>query len=253
MRNVLFFFPFAYFVGTRLNTIKNMVFHAYFEWGAAFLVLIFFQEMPLFESVKAFAIGYLAFISVYEIGYITNDVISARYEDSPRNRLGDEVSTVMPLLWILVRLGVFLCITFWQGYEQSPLWWGFYAALAISFLLHNTLRNVDFRLISFLNLSVFRFFGPFFIFIAPTVAQMIFPVVLLHYSFYRSLIYMDSKDLLKVPSRKSPLFNFSYFLITLLITLFFAGLSVSWKPLYLSLYFLIFTLCYYLFGSRFKT
>lgn len=246
MKKIFFFIPIGYFLITRLKNAKNLVFHSYFEWFPAIGILLFLENMVVFEAVESFLLGYIAFISIYEIGYLTNDQLSEKNELNPRKRQDKTLSAGMFISLIAVRLAVFCGLTFYMGLQSSLLWWCFYMLLILSFLLHNSISNSDYRLVTFLNLSVFRFYAPFFIFTSPEVSRLIFPVVLICYSFFRTLIYMDNKDLLNVKSRKNPLFNFSFYLITLLIVVFYSVLSETTIPIYLAIYFMIFTFTYFL-------
>lgn len=228
------------------------MFHSYFEWGSAIGILFLFEGHSPLESVKSFLIGYLAFISIYEIGYIVNDQFSEKMEESPRNRQDTELSNLWIAVWMAVRISVFLLVTFGFGFNDKPMWWIFYAALVLSFLLHNSIQNADYRLISFFNLSVLRFLAPAIAFLSFATIQLIFPVILINYSLYRTIIYADSKKLLNLKSRKEPLFNLSFFLMTFIVVVVYSSLAKSFFPLILSGYFSFFMLIYYLKFSLFK-
>lgn len=246
MRKAVLFLPFFYFLITRLKNLKNFIFHSYFEWIPAVGLLFLLEDTGLVASLKEFLFGYLAFISIYEIGYLTNDQLSEKSESNPRKRLDNNLSRINLLVLILVRVGVFIGVTIYLGFDSSIIWWSFYLLLGLSFFLHNLITNNDYRLITFLNLSVFRFFAPIFIFLSLENFQLLFPVILVCYSFFRTLIYMDNKDLLSVKSRKSPLFNLSFFVITFIVMSFYSIVSMTWIPLILAGYFMVFTFSYFL-------
>ena len=246
MRKIFFFFPTGYFVFTRLKSLKNLIFHSYFEWIPAICILLIFDNIPFDQALREFFLGYVAFISMYEVGYLTNDQLSEKNEVNPRKRMDENLPLGMLAVLILARVLVFVGLTFHLGLQSSLLWWSFYGLLAISFFLHNTISNSDYRLVTFMNLSIFRFYAPIFIFASVDVLRLIFPVVLICYSFFRTLIYMDNKDLLNVKSRKNPLFSFSYYLVTILIIAFYSILSESAVPMYLAIYFMIFTCIYFI-------
>ena len=246
MKKAVLLLPFSYFLLTRLKNLRNLIFHSYFEWIPAIGILFFLEETELVSSFKEFILGYLAFISIYEIGYLTNDQLSEKREENPRRRMDDNLSKAFLIVLILVRVGIFLGITLYFGLQSSLIWWLYYVLLILSFFLHNVITNNDYRLVTFFNLSVFRFFAPIFIFLSIENLRLIFPVILICYSFFRTLIYMDNKDLLSVKARKTPLFNLSFFAITFIVVVLYSFISISWVPMILAGYFMIFTFFYFL-------
>ncbi|MDB5263189.1 MAG: hypothetical protein JWQ14_2470, partial [Adhaeribacter sp.] len=112
MDTLKFLLPFSYFFQSRLRAMKDIIFHFYYEWLLAFAILFYFSGYEVYTSAENFLLAYLAFISIYEIGYFGNDVYSVRHETNPRLRIKNfNPNNFQLTLWILFRIGVFLSIT----------------------------------------------------------------------------------------------------------------------------------------------
>lgn len=165
MNRFLFFLPFGYFLKTRLNTRSALLFHGYAEYLLGILLLIY-AGFPLLQSITNFVLAYLAFISLYEIGYIINDFISIKFEKKPRKRLGSwNPSQIIIYIWIIIRVAVFVLLTYILGVSNSLEWWIYYFVLAGTFFLHNVLKVKEYKIFTFISLAFLRFYAPlFFIF-----------------------------------------------------------------------------------------
>jgi len=236
-----FLVPFTYFFKSRLQAAKDIVFHFYYEWLIAFLLLYYFTDFNLLFSIKFFLAGYLAFISIYEIGYLGNDVYSVRNEENPRLRIKDfNPSNVQLAFWIGFRILIFLSITFWLQVHDQINWWVFYGTIGVFFWLHNVLKQKELKIFTFINLAFTRFLAPVFIALEPGDLSLIAPGILLNYVFYRTLTYMDSKDLLVIPSRKSASFKLNFYLLIAGTTLLNSLLVCHPLPFLLTIYYLLF-------------
>lgn len=240
MNRFVFFFPFGYFLKTRLNTLSAVLFHGYAEYLLGVLLMIYAGIAPL-QALVNFIVAYLAFIAVYEIGYIVNDFISVRYENKPRKRLSNwEPSTTLIYLWIAIRVVVFLLLTWWLHQFGSSLWWTYYLVLAFVFYLHNVLKRKEYKVFTFMSLAILRFYAPLFPFLDTAFLTTTINGILLFYVFFRTLTYIDSKDLLMMPSRTSFDFKTVYYLILLPVSLLISFMSGMYLVLWMNLYFLFF-------------
>lgn len=256
MNTIKFLFPFSYFFRSRLRAITDIIFHFYYEWLLAFLLLFYFTGYNWLQSIQNFFLAYLAFISIYEIGYLGNDVYSARHETEPRLRIKNfNPSNTQLALWIIFRIIIFFSISNYLNVLKSYEWWAFYLVIVLFFYLHNKLRQKELKTFTFINLAFTRFLAPVFIFLDSKQLLIIVPSVLLNYVLYRTLTYMDSKKLLHMPSRPLAAFKVNYYLliggISLLLTIFFD----SKLPLFINLYYLLFWGLYFIlekFKKHFK-
>jgi hypothetical protein len=249
MDRLFFFIPFGYFLKTRLNTRSALLFHGYAEYLLGVLMLIYAGWEPMMAVVN-FILAYLAFISVYEIGYIVNDFISVKFEHKPRKRLGDlELPTTTVYIGIAIRIIVFLVLTWWLHQLVSSLWWTYYLTLSFVFFLHNILKRKEYKIFTFISLAVLRFYAPIFLFLDTAFLVTTISGVLLFYVFFRTITYIDSKGLLMIPSRTSFGFKTNYYLILLPISFLISLLSNQFFTLWLNLYYLLFWGSLYLAGK----
>lgn len=246
MNRILLFFPFGYFLKTRLNTKPAILFHGYAEYLLGILLLIY-SGIPPLSAIVNFIAAYLAFISVYEIGYIINDFVSVKYEINPRKRLG--VWNPTPAIiysWIGIRIASFLFFAYLLNQLSSPVWWGFYLILSFVFFLHNVLRKKGYKIFTFISLAFLRFYAPLFPLVENIWIAQTYLAILLFYVFFRTLTYIDSKGLLVIPDRASFHFKVAYYLILLPLSSVITLLTNSFICLWLNLYFLMFWSLLYL-------
>lgn len=242
MHNLIFCLPFTYFQRTRLNSFKALLFHSYTEWLLAILILIYFGNTPT-QSILNFLGGYFAFISLYEIGYLLNDVYSVRFENKPRKRIKDfNPSNAILGLWIGIRLLIFALISFYLNTWREPKWLVFYIVLAVMFFLHNYLTNKQLKTFTFFNLAFLRFFAPFFIFLSSEDLSLLVPGIILNYVFYRTLTYIDSKGLLLMPDRENISFKLNYYLLMSGVSVTAYFMTNQAEILFLTAYFIGFWL-----------
>lgn len=206
--------PFSYFLRTRLLK-GSVAFHLIFEWAAAAALVVLWGRFGIATSLLWSLASYLAFISLYEIGYMVNDLFMARKEDGGRLRGPQDASPALIYLWIGVRIAVFLAVTVVLGVMAYPRWWSFFVGLCIVFALHNALADKEKKFATFLWLGWFRFMAPvIFVLREDQVMGVAFATALTYVAF-RSLSYLDSKDLLAMPGRQRPDFQRFFFLIAL--------------------------------------
>lgn len=243
-----FLFPFTYFFKSRLQSARDIIFHFYYEWLIAFLLLLYFsQDKSLLENAVNFLLAYYAFISIYEIGYLGNDVYSVRHESDPRLRVKNfNPSNIELSIWIGARILIFILIGTYLEVWNNHNWALFYLSIVVFFFLHNVLKQREYKVFTFINLAFTRFLAPIFIFLSSDQLMLIIPSVLLNYVLYRTLTYMDSKKLLVMPGRTTAVFKLNYYLLLSGVSILLASLYESWIPLILNLYYLAFWVAFFL-------
>jgi hypothetical protein len=240
--------PFFYFQKTRLNNRKAFIFHTAYEWLPA--VLLAFYFFPSVSTLVNVALYYLAFISVYEIGYVINDQ-QAHQEEEGRKRTG-QLKAFQLIAFITIRLIVFLVITIVQSQMQSALWWGWYLLLAIQFAWHNLLTLRSLKAVTFSFLAFSRFFSPVLMVIPVAVSASIALPVFLNYVLFRLFTYLDSKDVLKNFDRKSGAYYRGYYLLIFPFSIVIGYLYQSWIPIAINGYYLSIALTFSLIPSSAK-
>jgi hypothetical protein len=243
------YIPFFYFQKTRLHNRKAFVFHSAYEWiPAAGLALFCFPVAGTLVDVLLF---YVAFISIYEIGYLIND--QQAHQESEGRKRSDRLSGVQVAIFIIIRLLVFLAITQQQNLLQSPLWWGWYFLLAIQFAAHNLLTLRSLKSITFSFLAFSRFLSPVVLILPMDVTASLALPVFLNYVLFRLFTYLDSKDLLKNFERKTSTYYQGYYLLILPFSILIAYIYQSWLPLGMNAYYLLIALAFGFLPSFRKT
>jgi hypothetical protein len=207
-----YLFPFVYFFDTRLRC-NSVSFHVVFEWGAAALVAcVLGREAPGLALLTA-VYCYIAFISLYEIGYLINDLYSAKREAKGRRRGPQGVGAVWVVLWVLSRISVFMVVSFVSGLWTLVEWWMFFGGMCVAFALHNLWIDQDLKVATFLWLAWFRFMAPI-VFVVQTEDLMgvAFAAGVIYVGF-RLFGYLDSKGLLIMPGRQRTRFRLAFFLL----------------------------------------
>lgn len=238
-----FLFPFSYFLQSRLKGKKDILFHFWYEWLICVVLLAFIRDWNWLPAIRQFLLGYIAFISIYELGYFANDIYAVRYEENPRLRIKNfNPSNTTITIWVLFRLAVFASVCHYLQLWDNVAWWVYYAALAIVYYLHNTLKNKQLKVTTFFQLAFFRFFAPVFIFFTTDNWLVVLVPVIVNYVLYRTITYMDSKNLLKMPDRPLLSFKISYYLLFLPVMIFYAIMCNSLMPVIIHVYYLFFWL-----------
>ena len=206
--------PFAYFYDTRLRG-GSMAFHVIFEWlAAAVLVLVVGAAGPK-QALTAAGLSYLAFISLYEIGYLFNDLFASLKEAGGRPRGPQGAAGAWVTAWFITRLVVFVAATVLMGKLLAPDWWSFFAALCVVFAMHNWLRDRELKTATFLWLAWFRFMAPVIFVVQDTQRLGVGMAAGMAYVSFRLFGYLDSKELLHMPGRQRPRFRLFFFLMPL--------------------------------------
>lgn len=212
--NCAFILPFAYFYKTRLSK-GALSFHFVFEWMAAALLVTAFGSMGSGASLAHSVLCYLAFISLYEIGYLVNDLFSAQREAAGRQRGPAGVSRWWVLVWVVARLAVFVWVTALLHQQTVLAWWSYFTAMGVVFFLHNSLVDGEFKVVTFSWLAWFRFMAPVIFVVEPGQIMGIAFGAAMVYAGFRLFGYLDSKDLLRMPGRQRPGFRRFFFVMPL--------------------------------------
>ncbi|QIX62523.1 hypothetical protein HER32_15585 [Hymenobacter sp. BT18] len=243
MNLLRFLLPYTYFYGSRVKGLKYNLYYLIIDWFVPFVFLTYCLNLDWQQALLKFVLAYLAFISIYEIGYLGNDVYSVRTETNPRRRVKDfDPSDATVGIWVLVRVAAFVGISWYLDVLTNPLWLAFYGVLAVFFYLHNVLKEKELKVMTFVNLAFVRYFAPIFIFLTPEQLMLFAAPVFLNYVFYRTLMYIDSKGMLNMPSRRLPSYKVNYYLLAGGVSLLLSLMGHSWVPLAVTGYYLAFWL-----------
>ena len=108
--NFVYLLPFTYFFNTRLRD-GSVAFHAIFEWLAAAVLVCTVGAVDPAQALVFSGISYVAFISLYEIGYLVNDLFASRKEEKGRMRGPQGAIGVWVGAWFASRVVFFAMAT----------------------------------------------------------------------------------------------------------------------------------------------
>jgi len=235
-----YFLPITYFQATRLNRWALVGYNGLVEWLPAFVLSAIYGGFTAMVFTKVI-LSYLAFICIYEIGYITNDFLSERFENDPRGRLETIASQAskreISCIVAFRALCIFLISYFFVGVSDTK-WLVFHSCLALTFALHNSLPSES-RIASFFGLSTFRFFAPIILTVPNDILMILFPAVLLNNSLYRVTVYLRNKNNLIARGPESVKSKFAFYFGALPLSVFLAIMYGSPLPIFVCLYFLM--------------
>jgi hypothetical protein len=200
--------PFAYSATTRARRARDLPYLVATSWLPALWLQWRLTDLGAAGAALAFAAGYLAFISIYEIGYLANDAWDARRTTEGRKRVEFQLTIPFILSFVGIRLAVWVVLGAMSGWIDSAIWLAGYAALVVAIAQHNIVQSKGLRLASFCELATLRFLLPI---IAALPVMSLPPAILaalLLYTFPRFLAYMDSKGILELLERAEPRFGF---------------------------------------------
>ena len=214
---ILSLLPFTYFWSTRLRS-SSIGFHVLFEWLAAAVLVVQLSPEPWLLFFSQSLLAYLAFISVYEVGYLSNDLIAASGEAGGRMRAPQGTGCGWFTAWVVTRVLAFIAVTHVLHQLGSWTWWAFFCALAVVFAMHNRITDSEIKAGTFLWLSWFRFMAPIMFVIPSRYLLGVAFACAMSYSAFRQFGYLDSKGLLLMPGRKRPVVRWTFFVWPLLGT-----------------------------------
>jgi hypothetical protein len=205
--------PFGYLLLTRVSRSKDLAYLVASSWIPAIWLAFRLGGTGFGGALAGFALGYLAFLCVYEIGYLVNDSWDAARSESGRHRLKFAVSGPYAITFVLTRLVCWAAIAWATGWWTDPLWLGTYTLLVIALCEHNLLTSPALRLASFVQLAVLRFLAPIAALVPREHIAAALLCAVIFYAYLRALSYLESKDLLTMPERRAPAFGFRQMLL----------------------------------------
>ncbi len=227
--------PFMYAFATRYEWPRAFLVNAATAWIPGLILIYSLTQYSLWASIFGYFVGYIAFICVYEIGYMVNDFYSVRYDAIPRRRINLTLDLNIIFTFTASRVVIFSICAALLDLWSYPLFWFSYIALILTLILHNTLRRVEYKFITFLQLSLLRFALPIVPVFLLTNNLKIFSLVaitgMLLFTYPRFLTYLDAKGRFQIPERKEVRFHFTSHLLSLPLLALISTFWVSWAPM----------------------
>lgn len=187
----LYYLPFFYLISSRLKTKYELI-----SWQVIFfipqlLISYYYLNVRSDLFIHLFLISQIIFYSLYETGYIENDVITTKKEKNPTIRLDKKENkfiiknySKLINLRFLVTL-FFLLVIIWldsfSAYRLNLM--NFIILLILTkiiFYIHNSIRN-RLTIITFFLLSILKYTFPLVLFI--NEKEIFFPLLLTFITF----------------------------------------------------------------------
>ena len=201
--------PFAYGAATRYGSPRDFAYLVATQWIPGVWLVFRLGGTDPVAALALYAAGYLAFIALYEIGYLVNDTWDARRHPDARRRFPYELDALYIGAFIAVRLGVWLLLTVLYPPRFGEVnWLVLCGVLVVVFAIHNITHLTYLRIASFVQLCMIRFIAPVAYGVASDAFLTIMAICSLFYLHFRYLVYLESKGFLLLPQRKQPTFNF---------------------------------------------
>jgi hypothetical protein len=199
--------PIVYTFITRLNTAREFLYVVATQWIPGVWLVSRLGHFDLPTAAGLYAIGYLAFMCVYEIGYLANDTWDANRRPGGRQRFPFAASFAFVAAFISLRVALWggISMAFEQLTNQNYLL--LYAVLVVVFALHNILSQNHLRTATFTQLAFIRYCAPIMFSVDWSYFVLILFVCTIFYLNFRMLAYLDAKDLPSMPGRKSANFG----------------------------------------------
>lgn len=218
MGNLLkYILPFSYFAKTRLSK-TSFIYHSIIEWFPMALITIYYTN---YLNLIELCVGYLLFISMYELGYVYNDLISIKFEKTPRKRFSKSVSNLEIFIYFILRIILFIFLIGIFPSNTQPIFLYGIALISFTFIIHNVISIDRYKIFTFIGLAYFRFVLPLIYFMSPSIILNLTGAIMLLYVFPRFLTYLASKHILKLENRKSIKSKLAQTVLALPITILF--------------------------------
>ncbi|HEY0973771.1 MAG TPA: hypothetical protein VGE57_04705 [Solimonas sp.] len=241
--------PFFYLVSTRMNTPKSFLSNLSTAWIPGLLLAAWWGEADAATSIAHYALSYLAFISIYEIGYFANDTFGTKFDETPRHRLKAAPRLFGGVIFVAVRIIAWLLLANHLNAFSSYGWLAGMAALVTVMVMHNLLASSALKAVTFFQMSTLRFCVPLLPLVPADRWSDILLVGVFHFVYPRFITYLDSKGRLRIPERKSDRYGLQTQLLFLPL---FALISIavgSVLPLLVWGYYLLFQAGRFLVGE----
>ena len=186
-----YFLPFSYLISSRLKTKYELLSWQIIFFIPLIIITYFFLEIRSNLFIHLFLVSQIIFYSLYETGYIENDIITTKKETNPTIRLNKiKINFITKNYFRLISFRFlvalfFIIIIFWldsiSAYRLNLM--NFLILLILTriiFYIHNNIRN-RLTIITFFLLSILKYTFPIILFI--NEEKIFFPLLLTFITF----------------------------------------------------------------------
>ncbi len=172
---IWFYVPFFYLIHSRLKTKFELISWQIIFFIPQLLITYYFLDIRSNIFIHLFLISQLIFYSLYETGYIENDIKTTQKEKNPTIRLNkkntiyitknySKLTNIRYFIVIFFIIALFWLDTF-TSYNLNLQTFGLILLFTkLIFYIHNKIRN-RFTIISFFLLSILKYSFPIILFI----------------------------------------------------------------------------------------
>ena len=156
--------PFYYLVLSRLKSKIDRVSWIIIFIVPTFLLGLFFTDMSFYKYTLVFILANLVFYSLYEIGYMENDIQTTKKEKNPTIRinnseysyLNQNYSRIIKIKYIIVFILVLLLALIVEDIKRLELFIGVLIVSRLFFYLHNFFRS-RLNILTFFVLAITKY------------------------------------------------------------------------------------------------
>lgn len=199
--------PFGYLLVSRVKTARDLAYLFSTQLVPGAYLTVRLSDLSSEASLILFAAGYVAFLSIYETGYLVNDAWDAKLTTGGRLRVPFPIEAWFIIAFVGIRLLAWFAISWWFQRLDDDAWLAMSMGLIGAFSLHNYVKDNTHRLATFVQLTLLRFAMPVVFVVGSTQFVSVLLISSILYLHFRGLAYLDSKDLLVMPGRRKPAFG----------------------------------------------
>lgn len=157
-----------------------------------YLLLAFVEEKPMLGVL----LGFLLLYSVYDIGYVHNDYVSARELRGRTDRMYLHSFCVRAFLVARLFVLCWLLMCLMEGHDNVGLISLSMFGILVVFFVHNFIRNPESRIVTFIMLNSFKVLFRFFCLQAP----LTYFLATIPHCFVKLIHYFGAKEIINVES-----------------------------------------------------
>lgn len=252
------FFPGWYFLHTRIQSKKEFVSWFALYPGFIFFVVFLSSSFSVLSVILTFLLSFVAWQSLYDFGYIFNDVVVTGRENHPNYRLPkDEISAFLPnlkliflvkLVFSVLAFILLYCFCLFFNLDLNLFLFGVLCVLGgLFFYIHNLVRS-RLNIITYFFLSSIKYLSIPSLVFSSEVSFINGVFVLLVFPFIRSIEHASKPkyglSISYFVRGDLDFFRFSYYSCVLFLSIIFIffGFESSWFLFFLASYFWVFRL-----------
>lgn len=222
--------PFGYVFISRMRGVKGFAFNALTLWMPGLIISADLDRLVSIPFGADYFAGYLAFICIYETGYLVNDSFGVRHDEVPRRRVDFGVGPAFISAFIFIRILSIDAVGGYLGRSGSLDYWATLGLLVAAVVLHNVIRVTELKFATFFQMSVMRFSSPILLAFGVEHQSSTLIVGALLFSLPRLITYLEAKGRLRAPGRHASWFNLCFALLLFPCIALISLCEERWSP-----------------------